>query len=164
MNWLDQRARRRAMLSAFTARPLVELKQRDKSKIESVLAYGDRLLVGLNNGNLRIYRVNEVCNGRQAEDDHLGEGEEGGSTLNNGDSSRPATMSSVTNPKPKQSELLPAHLAVRRIRINSRLTNLRIPRAAYEDQRCDYLCCDFKHSSRPRDWRPVDRIAPCRCC
>ncbi|KAH1678637.1 hypothetical protein KXV81_008589 [Aspergillus fumigatus] len=94
------------MLSAFTARPLVELKQRDKSKIESVLAYGDRLLVGLNNGNLRIYRVNEVCNGRQAEDDHLGEGEEGGSTLNNGDSSRPATMSSVTNPKPKQSELL----------------------------------------------------------
>lgn len=28
------------MLSAFTARPLVELKQRDKSKIESVLSYG----------------------------------------------------------------------------------------------------------------------------
>ncbi|EAW19629.1 putative vacuolar morphogenesis protein AvaB [Aspergillus fischeri NRRL 181] len=94
------------MLSAFTARPLVELKQRDKSKIESVLAYGDRLLVGLNNGSLRIYRVNEVCNGRQAEDDHHGEGEEGGSTMNNGDSSRPATMSSGTNLKPKQSELL----------------------------------------------------------
>jgi hypothetical protein len=94
------------MLSAFTARPLVELKQRDKSKIESVLAYGDRLLVGLNNGSLRIYRVNEVSNGRQAEDDHHAEGEEGGSTMNNGDSSRPATMSSVTNPKPKQSELL----------------------------------------------------------
>ncbi|KKK14836.1 hypothetical protein AOCH_004938 [Aspergillus ochraceoroseus] len=49
-----------AMLSAFTARPLVELKPRDKSRIESVLAYGDRLLVGLNNGSLRIYRVNEV--------------------------------------------------------------------------------------------------------
>ncbi|KAL4803172.1 vacuolar sorting protein 39 domain 1-domain-containing protein [Aspergillus unguis] len=48
------------MLSAFTARPLVELKQRDKSRIESVLAYGDRVLVGLNNGSLRIYRVNEV--------------------------------------------------------------------------------------------------------
>ncbi|KAF7163572.1 hypothetical protein CNMCM5623_008421 [Aspergillus felis] len=94
------------MLSAFTARPLVELKQRDKSKIESVLAYGDRLLVGLNNGSLRIYRVNEIPNGRQAEDDHHVEGEGGGSTMNNGDSSRPATMSSVTNPKPKQSELL----------------------------------------------------------
>ncbi|KAF1991478.1 hypothetical protein K402DRAFT_443636 [Aulographum hederae CBS 113979] len=51
------------MLSAFTARPIVELKQRDKSKIESILAYGDRLLVGLNTGSLRIYRVNE-----QAED------------------------------------------------------------------------------------------------
>lgn len=66
------------ILSAFTARPIIELKQRDKSKIESLLAYGtrnrsdqeailtptmitgDRLLVGLNTGNLRIYRVNEV--------------------------------------------------------------------------------------------------------
>ncbi|CAF9911440.1 MAG: Vacuolar morphoproteinsis protein 6 [Alectoria fallacina] len=48
------------MLSAFTARPIVELKQRDKSKIESVLAYGDRLLVGLNTGCLRIYRVNDA--------------------------------------------------------------------------------------------------------
>lgn len=47
------------MLSAFTARPIVELKQRDKSKIESVLTYGDRLLVGLNTGSLRIYRVND---------------------------------------------------------------------------------------------------------
>ncbi|MCJ1472038.1 Vacuolar morphogenesis protein 6 [Lambiella insularis] len=47
------------MLSAFTARPIVELKPRDKSKIESLLAYGDRLLVGLNTGSLRIYRVNE---------------------------------------------------------------------------------------------------------
>lgn len=28
------------MLSAFTPRLIVELKQRDKSKIESVLAYG----------------------------------------------------------------------------------------------------------------------------
>jgi hypothetical protein len=28
------------MLSAFTARPIVELRQRDKSKIESILAYG----------------------------------------------------------------------------------------------------------------------------
>lgn len=47
------------MLSAFTARPLVELKPRDKSKIDSVLAYGDRLLAGLNNGSLRIYRVTD---------------------------------------------------------------------------------------------------------
>ena len=28
------------MLSAFSSRPVLELKQRDKSKIESVLAYG----------------------------------------------------------------------------------------------------------------------------
>jgi hypothetical protein len=28
------------MLSAFTARPIVELKARDKSRIESILAYG----------------------------------------------------------------------------------------------------------------------------
>jgi hypothetical protein len=28
------------MLSAFTAKPIVELKQRDKSRIESILAYG----------------------------------------------------------------------------------------------------------------------------
>lgn len=28
------------MLSAFTARPIVELKPRDKSRIESILAYG----------------------------------------------------------------------------------------------------------------------------
>lgn len=47
------------MLSAFTARPIVELRQRDKFKIESILAYGDRLLVGLSTGVLRTYRVNE---------------------------------------------------------------------------------------------------------
>lgn len=29
-----------AMLSAFTARPIIELRQRDKSKIETILAYG----------------------------------------------------------------------------------------------------------------------------
>ncbi|OJJ72333.1 hypothetical protein ASPBRDRAFT_672276 [Aspergillus brasiliensis CBS 101740] len=60
------------MLSAFTARPLVELKPRDRSRIESVLAYGDRVLVGLNNGSLRIYRVNEDEN----EDEDQGEGGE----------------------------------------------------------------------------------------
>lgn len=48
------------MLSAFTARPIIELKQRDKSKIETILAYGDRVLVGLNTGSLRIYRLNDL--------------------------------------------------------------------------------------------------------
>ncbi|KAH8811557.1 vacuolar morphogenesis protein-like protein AvaB [Xylogone sp. PMI_703] len=47
------------MLSAFTARPIVEFRQRDKSKIESILAFGDRILIGLNSGILRVYRVNE---------------------------------------------------------------------------------------------------------
>ncbi|KAK3387252.1 hypothetical protein B0H63DRAFT_469626 [Podospora didyma] len=48
------------MLTAFTARPIIELKQRDKSKIESILAHGDRVLVGLNTGSLRIYRLNDL--------------------------------------------------------------------------------------------------------
>ncbi|KAI1453164.1 SPX-domain-containing protein [Annulohypoxylon moriforme] len=41
-------------------RPIIELKQRDKSKIETILAHGDRVLVGLNTGSLRIYRLNEL--------------------------------------------------------------------------------------------------------
>ncbi|KAI0535920.1 SPX domain-containing protein [Xylaria digitata] len=41
-------------------RPIIELKQRDKSKIETILAYGDRVLVGLNTGSLRVYRLNEL--------------------------------------------------------------------------------------------------------
>ncbi|KAI1187899.1 AvaB protein [Nemania serpens] len=48
------------MLSAFTARPIIELKQRDKSKIETILAHGDQVLVGLNTGALRVYRLNEL--------------------------------------------------------------------------------------------------------
>lgn len=71
------------MLSAFTAHPIIELRQRDKSKIETILAYGmtslspqtsyalrgrshrtlftgDRVLVGLNSGALRVYRLNEL--------------------------------------------------------------------------------------------------------
>lgn len=48
------------MLSAFTARPIIELRQRDKSKIETIIAHGDRILVGLNNGALRVYRLNEL--------------------------------------------------------------------------------------------------------
>ena len=47
------------MLSAFKAQAIHELKRQDKSKIECLLAYGDRLLVGLNTGSLRVYRVNE---------------------------------------------------------------------------------------------------------
>nr|OQO21531.1 hypothetical protein B0A51_14264 [Rachicladosporium sp. CCFEE 5018] len=47
------------MLSAFMPQPLHELKPKDKARIESLLAYGDRLLVGLSTGALRVYRVNE---------------------------------------------------------------------------------------------------------
>lgn len=54
------------MLSAFTARPIIEFRQRDKSKIETILAYGDRILVGLNSGALRIYRLNELAPTAQA--------------------------------------------------------------------------------------------------
>ena len=48
------------MPSAFRPQAIHELRPKDKSKIESLLAYGDRLLVGLNTGSLRIYRVNET--------------------------------------------------------------------------------------------------------
>jgi hypothetical protein len=47
------------MLSAFTPEPIHELRPKDRSKIESLLAYGDRLLVGLSTGSLRVYRVND---------------------------------------------------------------------------------------------------------
>ena len=60
------------MLSAFTAEPIVELKQRDKSRIESILAHGDHLLVGLSTGALRIYRAN---NGADETDESV-DGEE----------------------------------------------------------------------------------------
>ncbi|KAF3910739.1 hypothetical protein ABW21_db0209363 [Orbilia brochopaga] len=45
------------MLTAFHARCIRELGSKDKSRQECILAYGDKLLVGLNNGTLRIYRV-----------------------------------------------------------------------------------------------------------
>ncbi|KAE8354113.1 hypothetical protein BDV28DRAFT_156480 [Aspergillus coremiiformis] len=103
-------ARCQAMLSAFTARPLVELKPRDKSRIESVLAYGDRLLVGLNNGSLRIYRVNEVSPDQENHDDsnHQSNDEQsGGGALKNGDNGQPGTTASVViNSKSKQTDLL----------------------------------------------------------
>lgn len=56
------------MLSAFIARPIIELRQRDKSKIETILAYGDRVLVGLNTGSLRIYRLNNLSPSSTAAD------------------------------------------------------------------------------------------------
>ncbi|KAL9059871.1 MAG: hypothetical protein Q9162_000941 [Coniocarpon cinnabarinum] len=49
----------KGLLQAFQPQPIVELKKQDKSRIETILAYGDRLLVGLSTGNLRIYRINE---------------------------------------------------------------------------------------------------------
>ncbi|KAH7090726.1 vacuolar sorting protein 39 domain 1-domain-containing protein [Paraphoma chrysanthemicola] len=80
------------MLSAFTARPIVELKQRDKSKIESILAYGDRVLVGLNTGSLRIYRVNDSIEDTEPEAKQNGD--------QNGDQLEPRT------PKIKPADLL----------------------------------------------------------
>ncbi|KAK2612820.1 Vacuolar morphogenesis protein 6 [Conoideocrella luteorostrata] len=55
------------MLSAFTARPIIELRQRDKAKIETILAHGDRILVGLNSGSLRVYRLNELPSQQQGD-------------------------------------------------------------------------------------------------
>lgn len=94
------------MLSAFTARPLVELRQRDKSKIECFLAYADRLLVGLNTGSLRIYRVNQVPEEEEQEQDEQareGENAENGSGERRDDTGRPTT---ATAPKIKPTDLL----------------------------------------------------------
>ena len=45
------------MLSAFTAKPIVELKQRDKSKIESILAYGTELpIAGGEGADTMVFR------------------------------------------------------------------------------------------------------------
>ena len=96
---------RHVMLSAFTARPLVELKQRDKCKIESVLAYGDRLLVGLNNGSLRIYRINEVSHDENGEHPVDGTAD----TARNGDDAQTASSPGRTTtptPKTKHTDLL----------------------------------------------------------
>ncbi|KAI5855533.1 SPX-domain-containing protein [Durotheca rogersii] len=69
-------------------RPIIELKQRDKSKIEAILAHGDRVFVGLNTGSLRIYRLNEP------------------SQPSNGASSSPTPTQPDPNPEPKPAELL----------------------------------------------------------
>ncbi|KAI1798661.1 vacuolar sorting protein 39 domain 2-domain-containing protein [Daldinia bambusicola] len=72
------------MLSAFTARPIIELRPRDKSKIETILAYGDRVFVGLNTGSLRIYRLNELSQSSTTNGTHSATDSQQGS---NGESS-----------------------------------------------------------------------------
>ncbi|KAL3471829.1 vacuolar sorting protein 39 domain 2-domain-containing protein [Aspergillus californicus] len=92
------------MLSAFTARPLVELKPRDKSRIESILAYGDRVLVGLNNGSLRIYRVNEVDHDAHPPVENNGHSGDASGHPQNGEN---GTNDTTANPtKVKQTDLL----------------------------------------------------------
>jgi hypothetical protein len=66
------------MLSAFTPEPIHELRPKDKSKVESLLAYGDRLLVGLNTGSLRIYRVNDPRNSPAERDESESQPSENG--------------------------------------------------------------------------------------
>lgn len=85
------------MLSAFTARPIIELRARDKSKIESIEAHGDRVIVGLNTGVLRIYRLNNTSN-----DGSNG----GGSGSSNGQVDTEDTTATTTQPGPKSTVLL----------------------------------------------------------
>ncbi|KAL2867181.1 putative vacuolar morphogenesis protein AvaB [Aspergillus lucknowensis] len=68
----------------------------------SVLAYGDKVLVGLNNGSLRIYRVNEIEHDVHETPENNGhdEGDGGRQATQNGDSSP------VANTKAKQTDLL----------------------------------------------------------
>ncbi|KAK8092220.1 uncharacterized protein PG998_015052 [Apiospora kogelbergensis] len=79
------------MLSAFTARPIIELKPRDKSKIETILANGDRVLVGLNTGSLRVYRLNNVS---------LANGGNNNNTNNGTDSSQPGSLPDTSSTPP----------------------------------------------------------------
>ncbi|KAJ6440804.1 Bromodomain-containing factor 1 [Purpureocillium lavendulum] len=82
---------RSAMLSAFTARPIIELRQRDKSKIETILAYGDRILVGLNSGALRVYRLNELPSPQNGSPPPPAQADSASNSPQNGD--RPASRS-----------------------------------------------------------------------
>ncbi|KAI0394617.1 AvaB protein [Xylariaceae sp. FL0594] len=84
------------MLSAFTARPIIELKQRDKSKIETILAHGDRVLVGLNTGALRVYRLNELPASLSFSSK--------GPSSSNGSSSQPESQSQPAGQPTNQSE------------------------------------------------------------
>ncbi|TGZ85342.1 hypothetical protein EX30DRAFT_357185 [Ascodesmis nigricans] len=45
------------MLNAFQARSILEFGPKDRIQIHAILAYGDKLLLGLSTGALRIYRV-----------------------------------------------------------------------------------------------------------
>ncbi|KAL1983675.1 hypothetical protein VTN96DRAFT_10104 [Rasamsonia emersonii] len=104
------------MLSAFKPRPLVELKPRDKSKIESILAYGDRLLVGLNNGSLRVYRINESSGGEEGEpgrnNGHTAENAASTPVNNNGDQEedRGGGRSVAATPPPPTPSVKPTDL------------------------------------------------------
>ncbi|KAL2811670.1 hypothetical protein BJX63DRAFT_422212 [Aspergillus granulosus] len=82
-----------------------ELKPRDKSRIESVLAYGDKVLVGLNNGSLRIYRVNEVEHDalQPTQNNRHDDGDMSGQPKQNGDGGH---NNSAAKTKVKQTDLL----------------------------------------------------------
>lgn len=56
------------MVSAFVPQILLELKKHDKSKIEVLTSYGDRLLAGLSSGDLRIYRISDVQSSEDTSD------------------------------------------------------------------------------------------------
>jgi hypothetical protein len=45
------------MLCAFTARPIVELRQRDKSKIEATLAYGTPVTAKSSHRCIRLVKL-----------------------------------------------------------------------------------------------------------
>lgn len=83
------------MLSAFTARPIVELKQKG-IKITSILAHSDQLLVGLNTGVLRVYRIRTPNEAPQnaSEDDYKDGADEGDTAASkqNGSTSKTAEL------------------------------------------------------------------------
>jgi tetratricopeptide (TPR) repeat protein len=83
------------MLSAFIARPIVELKQKG-IKITSILAHSDQLLVGLNTGVLRVYRVKVPDEGlpNASEDDREGDadGEDSAASKQNGNTHNSAEL------------------------------------------------------------------------
>ena len=66
------------MLSAFKAQPIYEVRTRDKAKVESLLAYGDRILAGLSTGALRVFLVNESVGGGDSNSNGNGTGNNGG--------------------------------------------------------------------------------------
>ncbi|KAK8093384.1 hypothetical protein PG997_000069 [Apiospora hydei] len=98
------------MLSAFTARPIIELKARDKSKIETILANGDRVLVGLNTGSLRVYRLNNLSNGNANNNNNNNNGNANNGTTSSQPSSLPDNLtppnSKAGPPSSKPTDLL----------------------------------------------------------